>query len=404
LKIIKGGFMTEMTLLHTHLNEYCPEIHSSRLQSVMDVATALQSSQNLSLTAIGRHLASESDIKHRIKKVDRLMSNSHLYEELSRLYAGMSNYLFQYVSHTKEVPLLIDLCYMKDGYNIQMLSAEIATKGRSLPIYREVFEINHLKGKSKEFISKLSRMIPSDRKIIVIMDAGFGDDWFEAIENQGWYWLARVRKKRYVKLELEGDWYDVGDLFPLVGVRAKSYENASITKKKARSCRIVTKYADLESKRKRPQKLPRNYNSANGNYQRMAKEPWILATNLPKEFSTTQVINYYKKRMQIEESFRDVKSHQYGLGGRDIRTRCIYRWSIMMLLAAIAQITLWIIGVIGHSMGFQKKFQANTVKDKKVFSYFYLGMLIVEHRMVEQLHMNSKNLMNIIIMELERDW
>jgi hypothetical protein len=370
----------------------------------MDIAAALQFSQSLSLTAIGRQLESETDIKHRIKKVDRLIGNQHLYNELSRLYSGMSSYLFQYLCYTKDVPLIIDLCYMKDTHDIQMLSAEIATKGRSIPIYREIFEINHLKGRSKEFISRLSQMIPLNRKIIVIMDAGFGDDWFEEIENQSWYWLARVRKKRFVKLEQEGDWYDVGDLFPLVSSRAKSYENAYITKKKARPCRLVTKHSDLKNKRKRPKKLPGNYNSANGNYRRIAKEPWILATNLSKEFSTTQVINYYKKRMQIEESFRDVKSHQYGLGGRDIRTRCIYRWSIMMLLAAIVQMTLWIIGVIGHGMGYQKKFQANTVKDKKVFSYFYLGMLIVEHEMVKQLDINRKDLMSTIVTELQRDW
>lgn len=396
--------MTGITLLHEHLSKHCPEIHSNRLQSVMDVAAALQSSQNLSLTAIGRHLESESDIKHKIKKVDRLIGNRHLYEEVSELYSGMSNYLFQYICYTKDIPLIIDLCYMKDRQDIQMLSAEIATKGRSIPIYREVFKINQLKGRSKEFILRLSKMIPLDRKIILIMDAGFGDDWFEAIETQGWYWLARVRKKRQVKLEEDGEWYDVGELFPLVNARTKSYENAYITKQKERPCRLVTKRSEFNGKRKRPNKLPRNYNAANGDYQRIAKEPWILATNLPKEFSAIQVINYYKKRMQIEESFRDVKSHQYGLGGRDIRTRCIYRWSIMMLLAAIVQMTLWIIGVIGHGMGYQKRFQANTVKDKKVFSYFYLGMLIVEHGMVNQLNINRQDLMRSIITELERDW
>ena len=57
--------------------------------------------------------------------------------------------------------------------------------------------------------------------------------------------------------------------------------------------------------------------------------------------------------MQIEESFRDEKNTQFGLGGRYVQTRCVYRWGVLMLLAAITQITLWIIGVIGHSQGFQ---------------------------------------------------
>jgi drug/metabolite transporter (DMT)-like permease len=47
-----------------------------------------------------------------------------------------------------------------------------------------------------------------------------------------------------------------------------------------------------------------------------------------------------------------------------------------MLLAAIVQLMFWIIGVIAHSQNFQRVFQANTVRDRKVFSYFYLGQKV----------------------------
>lgn len=108
--------------------------------------------------------------------------------------------------------------------------------------------------------------------------------------------------------------------------------------------------------------------------------------------------------MQIEESFRDVKSHQFGLSTRYIRTVSIYRWAIAMLLAAIVQITLWIIGVIGHHQGMQSYFQANTVRDKKVFSYFYLGQLIVEHNKLHAVMTKCLNIEHAIQAELERDW
>lgn len=95
--------------------------------------------------------------------------------------------------------------------------------------------------------------------------------------------------------------------------------------------------------------------------------------------------------MQIDESFRDVKSHQYGLGARYIQTRYIHRWGIKMLLAAIAQVMLWIIGVIGHSQDYQRVFQTNTVRDKKVFSYFYLGQLIVQYNKLKDLKIDYNN-------------
>lgn len=391
-------------LLYNELDEFCPDIHDNRLQALMDVATGLQHSKRFSISDIGRHLKSDSELKHRIKKVDRLFGNKHLYAELSNIYAGLSQYVFKYIAQDKAIPIVIDLCFLKDSHDIQMLSAEVATQGRSIPLYREVFGINQLKGREKEFILKLSHCIPIDRDILIIMDAGFGDNWFEAIESQNWYWLVRARGGKYLKLSEDSDWEEASDLYNKASVRAKSYDYAYITKKQCRPCRVIMKKGSVISKRKKPDRLPRNYNSANGNYQRTVKEPWILATNLPKAYDATKVMNSYKKRMQIEESFRDIKSTRYGLGGRSIQTRCIYRWGIAMLLAAIVQIMLWIIGVVGHSQGYQKVFQSNTVKDKKVFSYFYLGQLIVEFNKLDTLIIDYNNLSSIIEAELARIW
>ena len=120
-------------------------------------------------------------------------------------------------------------------------------------------------------------------------------------------------------------------------------------------------------------KKPKNYHKANGNYRRSAQEPWVLVTNLTDTYEPTKVLNQYKKRMQIEESFRDVKSHQFGLSARYIKTISVYRWSIAMLLAAIVQVMLWVIGVIGHHQGMQAYFQVNTVKKRRHFLIFIWG-------------------------------
>lgn len=391
-------------LIHSHLEEFCPEIHANRLQAVMDVATGLARSKQLTIVEMGRHLQSNIKLKYRVKKVDRLLGNKNLYSELNTLYSGLSNYVFKYLAQDKYSPIVVDLCFLKDDHDIQMLSAEVATQGRTIPLYREVFKAGYLKGREKDFISKLSNCIPNDREVLIIMDAGFGDDWFDVIESQNWHWLVRARSGKYIKLSDKEEWQEASDLFGKATSRAKCYENAYITKSQCRPCRVIIKKGLLKNKRTKPSRLPRNYNSGNGNYKRVAKEPWILATNLPKKYDTTKVINAYKKRMQIEESFRDIKSTRYGLGSRYIQTRCIYRWGVAMLLAAITQIAVWVIGVIGHSQGFQEIFQVNTVKDKKQFSYFYLGQLIVEHNELEKLVIDYDNLQSVIETELARKW
>ncbi|MNQ35651.1 hypothetical protein D3C85_491440 [compost metagenome] len=45
------------------------------------------------------------------------------------------------------------------------------------------------------------------------------------------------------------------------------------------------------------------------------REPWLLASNLPAEqWTAAKAAAVYKRRMQIEEGFRDVKSEHLGIG------------------------------------------------------------------------------------------
>jgi len=385
--------MEALDLLHTHLIEECPYVHGKRLQAVMDVACALQRSQNLTLTSMGKGLRSNSKIKNKIKKVDRLEGNKALYDEISSIYFGLSSFLFKYLSSQENMPILIDLCALKDDQAIQMLSAEIALKGRSIPLYREVFQLGELSGRARSFLLALKNCIPANRTVVFIMDAGFGEDW-----------LVRIRQGKNIKLTSADSWRTVKEFIPEVPIKTKSYNDAFIMKEHNHSCRIITTRR-ASSTRKKPIKPPRNDKAASNAYKRSAQEPWILATNLPKEdFNATKIVNYYSKRMQIEQSFRDIKSHQFGLSARYIRTRCIYRWGIKMLLAAIVQLMFWIIGVIAHSQNFQRVFQANTVRDRKVFSYFYLGQLMVEFDKLNDLIINHDNLPFLIEQELNKKW
>ncbi len=115
-------------------------------------------------------------------------------------------------------------------------------------------------------------------------------------------------------------------------------------------------------------------------YSASAKEPWVLATNLPVEIRTPkQLVNIYSKRMQIEETFRDLKSPAYGLGLRHSRTSSSERFDIMLLIALMLQLTCWLAGVHAQKQGWDKHFQANTVRNRNVLSTVRLGMEVLRH-------------------------
>jgi hypothetical protein len=120
--------MSVQEALRNYLEKSCESIYETRLDAVMDVAMALQKSTDLSLSSIGRSLQGNARIKHKIKKVDRLEGNEYLHQELDQLYMGLSGYVFSLISQDKTLPIVVDLCFVKDNKQIQMLSAEVASK------------------------------------------------------------------------------------------------------------------------------------------------------------------------------------------------------------------------------------------------------------------------------------
>lgn len=73
-------------------------------------------------------------------------------------------------------------------------------------------------------------------------------------------------------------------------------------------------------------------------------EPWLLVASTSLTLSARQLITLYGWRMQIELSFRDLKSHRYGQGFEDSLTRKGARIETLLLLSAMAAFASWLVG------------------------------------------------------------
>lgn len=112
-----------------------------------------------------------------------------------------------------------------------------------------------------------------------------------------------------------------------------------------------------------------------------AKEPWLLVTNIPNHvLNGIKITRLYSKRMQIEESFSDLKSPSYGLALRNNRTRNTKRIDILLLMALLAEIIMWWKGLVAMQAKWQYDFQANTIKHRRVLSIPRLGKEVRCHR------------------------
>jgi hypothetical protein len=81
--------------------------------------------------------------------------------------------------------------------------------------------------------------------------------------------------------------------------------------------------------------------------------------------------------MQIEETFRDLKSHRQGFGLRYARCRCARRLEQLLLIGALATLTLWLVGLHAVATNQVRNFQANTVRARRVLSIPFVGQQLL---------------------------
>lgn len=119
------------------------------------------------------------------------------------------------------------------------------------------------------------------------------------------------------------------------------------------------------------QGVPARNSSSRKNAQRES-EPWLLVASPSLALSTRQLIALYGRRMQIELSFRDLKSHRYGQGFEDSLTRKGERIEVLLLLSAMAAFASWIVGMACEASGIDAWLAPFTSK-RRLFSVMRLG-------------------------------
>lgn len=79
---------------------------------------------------------------------------------------------------------------------------------------------------------------------------------------------------------------------------------------------------------------------------------WVLIVSTALEhLSAMDIVRHYAWRMQIEESFRDLKDPRYGAALRHSMTRVAARMEILIMLHALASIAAWLRAQIARHDG-----------------------------------------------------
>ena len=361
--------MRAMEIIQRQFESDLPGVHLARVRVVFAVARTLVRTGRLSLTSLGRAIADRIAPKHGIKRVDRLLGNPRLHGERLTFYRAIAR---RVVAHLRPV-ILIDWTAVTP--DLWALVAAVSFEGRAMIVYAETHPIaRYLKPHvNAAFLRRLADVLPAGCLPIIVADAAFRSPFMKLVAALGWGCVVRVRSRANVRGLDDRRWIRVPELFERAQYVPTDLGPFEIGERGCHRCRLVSVRNRIHHRRYRCRTRP--HGIAAKRERESAHEPWILATSL--DVSAAQIVALYARRMQIEETFRDTKSTRFGLSLTQARTKSDSRADVLLLLASIAHLIAIVLGVLAEAAQLHLRFQANTVKNKRVLSFAMLGRLVV---------------------------
>lgn len=363
--------MRASDILQEQLGAGAEFLHAKQWAAVWRAVVGLLKGRQLWLTALGRSLPGECADKHRIKAIDRLVGSAAIQSAVPKLYAVLTKFLLRRIQRPV---ILVD--WTGSGPSFYILSAKLCFRGRALSIYSRTFPVQRKCSPKaeREFLNELVKIVPSGCIPILVTDAGFHIEWFDAVRQRGWEFVGRVRGT--LTANVEQAWLPLGQLHALARNKPKDLGKLKLRRKNPREYRLV-----LSAKRKLKGRKQLTLNgtprqrTADHQRRKAAREPWLLATSLSD--CARVVVEAYAMRMQIEQTFRDLKNHRYGWSFEDMRCRTPARVDVLLLVAAFAAVAMHMVGLAAFERRLDHGLQANTERRRRVFSTFFLAKLII---------------------------
>ena len=355
-----------------------PFMHAARWQALHDVATAAVCGKSLTLTALALGTARDTNLRHRIKCVDRLLANSQLEKERVEAYRALAH---EWLSGLPQLLIVADWSPVTDDMQWHLLRASVVVDGRSITIFEEVHPRKHLAALKvhKTFVKRLATLMPVCRQQpIVITDAGFRTTWFRLIAKQGWCWIGRTRNRDFVRQQ-DGEWFAAKQLYTKATATAKDLGEYEAVRNRPLTCRFaLIKTRPTGRKLKYPSGKEKRHTQAKKSAE-CNREPWLLSYSPSlAHLGAAAIVNIYSQRMRIEQQFRDTKNAAHGMGLACAKSRGQRRLQALLLIAHLAEMAKRLIGEAAQAQQLELQLMSNNIKNRKTISVMTLATRVIE--------------------------
>jgi hypothetical protein len=342
--------MHAVKVLRSCLGDVLDRMHARRCAALLDAVRALIAGRRLTLMELARSWPDALRVSAPLKKLDRLLGNLHLAQEREGLYGAIIGWA---VRQPRPV-IVVDWSPLDGRGRFQLLRAGLAVGGRTLTLYECVYPANAVGSPRAEraLLQVLKRSIPIGCVPILVTDAGFRAPWFHAVRRLRWGWIGRVRGRALVKPQAAENtfdrWIPCTQLYRRVREAARDLGLWDMVRQQSILCRLVLYYKPARGRIDATLAGERARNRYSRKIAQRESEPWLLAVSPKLDLTPAQVVAIYARRMQIEQSFRDLKSHHHGVGFEDSLTRTRERLAVLLLILALATFVAWMTARTAH--------------------------------------------------------
>ena len=357
---------------------FTPFMHAARWRALHDVSTAAVCGKSLTLTALALGTTRNTNLRHRIKCVDRLLANPHLEKERVEAYRALAH---EWLSGLPQLLIVVDWSPVTDDMAWHLLRASVVVDGRSITLFEEVHPRKHLSAFKvhQTFVKQLAALVPPcQRTPIVITDAGFRTTWFRLIAKQGWHWIGRTRNRDFVRRQ-GGEWFAAKKLYAKATAKAKDLGEYEAVRNRPLTCRFaLIKTKPTGRKLKYPSGKEKRHTQAKKSAE-CNREPWLLSYSPSLAYlGAVAIVKIYSQRMRIEQQFRDTKNAAHGMGLACTKSRGQRRLQALLLIAHLAEMAKRLIGEAAEAQQLALQLMSNNIRSRKTISVMTLATRVIE--------------------------
>jgi hypothetical protein len=340
------------------IRELRPAQRITQVRNFVWLMVGIHQSRSVYLSRIAGKVPGTAKLLSTVRRLSRLLDNANI--RVREWYAPIAGqWLEAQFRHLGEIRLIVD--GTKIGFGHQLLIVCLAYRKRAIPLAWTW--VKHVKGhspasKQLALLAYVRSLIPAGAAVFLVGDCEFGSAAvLRQLDRWRWFYVLRQKADTSVWFNEQDSWKPFGNHVQKPG-QSIWLGGGCLTAKEIYPVNLLVHWKIGE------------------------KDPWCLATNLP---DLRMALQFYARRMWIEEMFGDMKKHGFDLEQTMLR----HFQRLSRLTLAVALLYVWLVSVGARTIRSGLRHLVDRA-ERRDLCIFQIGLRSIERCLTNALHFNIR--------------